>query len=116
MLDLEKKQWQLSWKKFRKILQGKPADKRAESLFERAEREYTRTHGKLPGRGKLRVYAKHLAQKLGLPSRTKYELTDARAKKYMNQRKRLLDDGDMTVDDYVNLWKLDDAESSEFDN
>lgn len=114
--DLEKKQILLSWKKFRKILQGKPVDKRAEYLFERAEIEFVRTRGKLPGRENLVRYAKHQVKKLGLPRKTVFSLTDARATKYLNQRKRLFDDGDMTVDQYVNLCKLDDAGSPTLDN
>ena len=114
--DLERKQYLLSWKKFRKILQGKPADKQAETLFDRAESEFARIHGKLPGREYLIRYACHQVQKLGLPRKTVFSLTDARATKYLNQRKRLFDDGDMTVEKYIYLCTLDDAGSPTLDN
>ncbi len=116
MLDLEKKQIRLSWKKARNILQGKPADKWAESLFDRAEIEYARRHGKLPGRDNLIRYATDQVQKLRLPSKIKYMLTVPRAKKYIYHRNRLFDDGDMTVEQYINSCKNDDADSPTIDN
>lgn len=115
LLDLEKKQYRLSWKKFHKILQGKPPDNLAKMLFDRADSEYAAKRGRLPGRPDLLLFAAGQVAKLGLPPKKAKVLTEDRAKKHIKQRNRLLDDGYMTVDDFIDPYLNGDVDDPPID-
>ncbi|MEQ9465598.1 MAG: hypothetical protein RJQ10_18200 [Haliea sp.] len=114
LLDLEKKQMQLSWEA-RKFFPTKAKDRLAERLFDRADSEYATTRGDLPGEDYLILFAKGQAAKLALPRETGEVLTSHRAKKHIKQRKKLLDGGYMTLGDFVDPWNYGDASDPTID-
>ena len=100
LLDLEKKQMQLSWEA-RKFFPSKAEDSQAERLFDRADSEFATRHRDLPGRDNLILFARGQVAKLGLPPETADILTEHRARKHIEQRSKLLDGGYVTIEDYV---------------
>lgn len=114
LLDLEKKQIQLSWEA-REFFSAKWKDRLAERLFDRADFEYATTRGDLPGEDYLILFAKGQAAKLGLPRETGKVLTSHRAKKHIKRRKKSIDGGYMTVDDFVDPWNYGDVSDPTID-